>query len=247
MSYVKGQTNYLWKSRYYAFVPMKRQFDGVFTLLLCGLVLLLYLGVLIGVPQRVSAVSHSPIYISGNADFTSANGVTGGSGTPEDPYIIEGWEINASTGDGIRILDTDASFLIRDLNVTSGAANFGIYLYNVSNGKVKNVTVSDTGTILSFYAGVEASYSQNITIQECNISNSQDGILIINSDNITATENRLHGNWDGIDIGLSTNITILGNQASDNLDGIELSEGPGITIRGNNVSSIGVIALWSSR
>ena len=39
---------------------------------------------------------HDPIYISGNDNFTTENGVTGGSGTKDDPYIIEGWEIDAS-------------------------------------------------------------------------------------------------------------------------------------------------------
>ncbi|MDI6707608.1 MAG: hypothetical protein QME47_00720, partial [Candidatus Thermoplasmatota archaeon] len=31
--------------------------------------------------------SHAPIYINGNSQFTSANGVTSGSGTESDPYI----------------------------------------------------------------------------------------------------------------------------------------------------------------
>src|SRR3990170_2421328 len=52
--------------------------------------------------------THAPIVIVGNAEFTGANGVTGGSGTPSDPYIIEGWEINASAADGIAILYTTA-------------------------------------------------------------------------------------------------------------------------------------------
>ena len=37
--------------------------------------------------------SHDPIYIDGNEDFTPANGVTSGSGTENDPYIIENWDI----------------------------------------------------------------------------------------------------------------------------------------------------------
>src|SRR2546426_10672179 len=42
--------------------------------------------------------THPPISIEGDAGFTPANGVTGGTGTPSDPYIIEGWEINAFAG-----------------------------------------------------------------------------------------------------------------------------------------------------
>src|SRR5438132_4525317 len=40
--------------------------------------------------------SHLPISIMGNADFTAANGVTGGTGTASDPYVIAGWDINVS-------------------------------------------------------------------------------------------------------------------------------------------------------
>jgi hypothetical protein len=40
-----------------------------------------------------SLASHTPIHISGNADFIASNGVTGGSGTANDPYVIEGWDI----------------------------------------------------------------------------------------------------------------------------------------------------------
>ena len=38
-----------------------------------------------------SPTPHNPIHISSNADFTVDNGVVGGSGTLNDPYIIEGW------------------------------------------------------------------------------------------------------------------------------------------------------------
>ena len=51
--------------------------------------------------NRSSYTQHDPIYIHGNDDFTSENGVTGGSGTSNDPYIIEDWDINASSQDGI--------------------------------------------------------------------------------------------------------------------------------------------------
>lgn len=37
-----------------------------------------------------------PIFIDGDVDFTPANGVTLGSGTADDPHIIENWAINAS-------------------------------------------------------------------------------------------------------------------------------------------------------
>ena len=65
--------------------------------------------------------SHTPIHISGNADFTASNGVTGGSGTASgtanDTYVIEGWditEVNLPIDYGIWLENTDAYVVIRN-------------------------------------------------------------------------------------------------------------------------------------
>src|SRR6267378_7157164 len=84
---------------------------------------------------------HPPIYIQGNAGFTMKNGVTSGTGTPADPYVIQGWDINASAARGISILNTSASFVIRDLRVHDSNASYeGIYLAGVSNARIERVT-----------------------------------------------------------------------------------------------------------
>ncbi|MBU3902481.1 MAG: right-handed parallel beta-helix repeat-containing protein, partial [Candidatus Thermoplasmatota archaeon] len=59
---------------------------------------------------------HEPIHIYGNDDFTEENGVVNGSGTESDPYIIEGWDIDASQGSnaGIEIRNTNVYFIIRN-------------------------------------------------------------------------------------------------------------------------------------
>ena len=61
--------------------------------------------------------AHPPILIEGNANFTAANGVVAGSGTPSDPYLIAGWLIDASTANAVEIRDTTAPFVIRDIVV----------------------------------------------------------------------------------------------------------------------------------
>ena len=61
--------------------------------------------------------AHDPICIDGDLEFTLANGVIGGSGTENDHYIIEDWDINASTANGIYIGNTTAYFTIRDCHV----------------------------------------------------------------------------------------------------------------------------------
>ncbi len=65
--------------------------------------------------------SHEPIRISSSEDLTEKNGLKGGSGTEDDPYIIKGWEIDASGSDyGLLLKDIDAHILITRLKI-SGA------------------------------------------------------------------------------------------------------------------------------
>jgi parallel beta-helix repeat protein len=88
--------------------------------------------------------NHPPIYIDGNDNFTSENGVTGGSGTEDDPYIIENWIIvgNGSVSDGIFINNTDAYFVIQTCMVSDFdlSGNSGIKINNAKNGKIDNTT-----------------------------------------------------------------------------------------------------------
>ena len=46
------------------------------------------------VVAKITQVAHNPIFISGDAAFTSANGVSGGTGTEQDPFIIANFSIN---------------------------------------------------------------------------------------------------------------------------------------------------------
>ena len=100
--------------------------------------------------------AHPPISIEGDAGFTPANGVTGGTGTPSDPYIIEGWVINASAAVGIEIDNTSAAFIVRSVSLTAGNGSnpFSVAKFtNVTNGRIENATTGPQATaqMLSFY------------------------------------------------------------------------------------------------
>jgi hypothetical protein len=93
---------------------------------------------------------HDPIYIEGNKNFTAANGVVGGSGTEEDPYVISDWIIvNGQQQAGIMIHNTTKHFVIRDCQIkgngdqknnltyeTSKALTIGIDMMNVIFGRI---------------------------------------------------------------------------------------------------------------
>jgi len=99
---------------------------------------------------------HDPIYIYSDEDFTYANGVTGGNGTENDPFIIEGWEIN-TTEEAIHIEYTAAYFLID--NCLLQGASYGINFRAIAVGSVFDCIIS------SNYFGIYISSSTNITLR----------------------------------------------------------------------------------
>src|SRR5207249_6912442 len=114
--------------------------------------------------------------------FTAANGVTGGSGTASDPYIIAGWEINASASFyGIVIANTRAPFVIRDVFVHGGRGwqSQGISLDNVTSGQVVNSTVADT------WQAIAASQAPGVAILNSTIGTNEDGISVYSSPGAT--------------------------------------------------------------
>ena len=112
-----------------------------------------------------TAGNHDPILIIGNDDFTSENGVTGGNGTTEDPYIIENWVIigNGSTEAGIYVGSTTAAFVVRNCSISEFDDEFfkGIYFYNVTEGKIKDVEAFNN------YYGIFIEQSSFISVENC--------------------------------------------------------------------------------
>ncbi len=93
---------------------------------------------------------HEPISIVGDSDFTVENGVTGGSGTSADPYIIEGWEIGPNEKNiSLQIMNSRAYFTIR--NVFIFTADIGISMTNVTHGRVENSMFFSTSIGVSMY------------------------------------------------------------------------------------------------
>ncbi|MCJ7562368.1 MAG: right-handed parallel beta-helix repeat-containing protein, partial [Thermoplasmata archaeon] len=99
--------------------------------------------VVVNVPGDVSAYTvHSAIAIDGDGDYTSENGVTSGSGTELDPYIIEGLEISPGSSTAIDIRDTNAHYVVQDCMLHSGSY-YSLYLMDSSNGTFRNNLIED--------------------------------------------------------------------------------------------------------
>lgn len=108
----------------------------------------------VGEPMEIMALTpRGVIRIDSDADFTAANGVVAGSGTPDDPYIIEGWLIDAQgAGNCIYVGNTTSHFIIRNCELYNASyiswpfhRGAGITLYNVINGTVVYNSIHDNG------------------------------------------------------------------------------------------------------
>ncbi|MEW6069364.1 MAG: right-handed parallel beta-helix repeat-containing protein, partial [Candidatus Thermoplasmatota archaeon] len=178
-------------------------------------------------------VAHAPIFVEGNQNFTYENGVTSGSGTATDPYIIENWKINATTANGIEIRNTNAFFVIRNCEIY-GKPYFSIYLCNVTHGNIENITsyghvrgvelfcsseiaIANSTLYDNYYYGIICSYSYNITISNLvTRNNSYWGIYLHTCSNINLENSTAQGNSYGIIMKLCANIKIANCKVNSN-------------------------------
>lgn len=207
-------------------------------------------------PEQVQLVSansllpHAPILIDGDGGFTNASGVTWGSGTESDPYIIEGWDITTSTASAVEIRNTDVHFIVRDCLLRGTVhPRAGIFLSSCVNGTLSNNTMSG-----NYYAIYLAS-SSGIEITGNNCSNNWYGMFLadMSSNNAIIGNNCSNNIYDGIELyNLCNNNTIANNTFFDNLDGIHLETSYNNTLAGNTMvrngmSMLGyVVSEWSS-
>lgn len=189
-----------------------------------------------------SSHDRGPIRIASEEEFTKENGVTGGSGAEEDPYIIEGWRIDSSgieygsESAGILIKGTSSHFIVRNVSV-EGPNVAGILLKNAANGRIEN------STIVSHYEGIGVHDSVRCRIIGNWVVSCFTGMSISRVDSVFIEENRFDDeNAEGtismamrigIRIGGSdfANVTISGNEFAGN--GLEFADYE-IPVNGNS-------------
>jgi len=119
------------------------------------------------------ALGQDSITINGEDDLTAANGVTGGSGTSSDPYIIEGLNITGTENQCIFINYTESHVVIQGMNLSSWNRTYtGIYLDHVSNVTIRDMTFFNMSTDL------EVRWCTDITVE-----------------NVTTLRGRLQFSW----------------------------------------------------
>ena len=186
---------------------------------LTGIVVLFLLIGVIVVAVNGDTIKRDPIVITSNYEFTTENGVVGGSGTLDDPYIIAGWKIDAGYSDyGIRVHRTDRAFIIRNVTI-SGATKAAISLSYVRNAQIE--TCDLTGN----WIGITLSFSSLTRISRCRIASNTDGIHFYFSHDNWILQNMIEKNDTATWLDASNENEIIGNTLVENYMGIYLDLG----------------------
>ncbi|MFX1416207.1 MAG: NosD domain-containing protein [Promethearchaeota archaeon] len=182
----------------------------------------------------LAGTPHSPIAIDGDANFSDTALLEGwpGDGSPENPYIIENYNIDVNYADVscIEIRDIASTyFIIRGCTVTGAIvgrigypSQAGIYLYNVNYGKKTYITRICDNTCYGNYFGIrlEDCYAILVADNTCS-ENSFEGIAVNgeSSSRNLVTGNLCVGNENGIGIGANTfENMVLNNRVYNNQD-----------------------------
>ena len=225
------------------------------------LIFVLLLGALLPLPGIIPSAHgltpHDRIRITGNSQFTNDNGVTGGNGTIDNPYIIEGWDITIppvctavirSDCTGIVIRFTTAFFLIRNVWVHDGNLTScnplsrcpdvnGINLVQVSNGRIEDSLITNNDF------GIAILSSNNVQVTRVKASGNREyGIYLSGGADNIIKDNDLSDNEDGLSISSSRNNLVEGNHATGSSprmrNGIWLSSGATANVvRSNNIAN----------
>jgi parallel beta-helix repeat protein len=213
-------------------------------------------------PSYSSLTPHDSITVTSDSNFTDY-GFTG-SGTAEDPYMIEGYNITTTSDDGIYITTTTKYFIIRNCYVDADKTNIcirdvadgtatvinntcanswnGIWIESSCNSTVSNNTCYNNDDSIDLY------YSGNSTVSNNICYNNGHGIILSLSGSSTVVNNTCSNNANlaGIGLVLSDNTTISDNTCNYNGWGIYISSSDSSTISKNTCSNNNIRGIWSS-
>lgn len=137
--------------------------------------------------QPSSYDKHGPIVISSNQDFTEQGWP--GSGTLEDPYLIEGLNITADSP-SIQISHTSAHFEIRNCLISGmdGQSRPGVTFYRVEHGNLHDCMIENHSSAASIVACEDCSITNTTAVQ-----NSFIGFEFRSAENCTIENNTVSG------------------------------------------------------
>jgi len=162
----------------------------------------------------MSYQKHDPLIVDGDEEFV-LNGFTG-SGTAEDPYVIN--ELNITNpGTCITIMNTTAYFILKDCFVKATYSSHGIILQNVTFGSIEGCKAT------TCHAGIYLHQTMNCTIENSTVYSSRTGIFLKSAYSCSISNSKAFRNANGIWINASDYCRATGNRVYRNADiGISL-------------------------
>ena len=179
-------------------------------------------------------IPHDVIAIDGNADFFSQAALEGwpGSGSENDPIIIEGYSICESRH-LFRAIHTDIHFVFRS-NFLDGVDQSwcGFYLNNVSNGRIYGNTVTNSAIPIHVIAIQNCLFENNLMYHNGNMVFALEWTCTEN----VIRNNTMYDNFGGIWLDWNNTGNIVANNSIfDNYgDGIVLLEDANNNLIANN-------------
>ena len=161
-------------------------------------------------------IPHDPIAIDGDGGFTEENGVTGGNGSISNPFAIEGYRINITSGSGVSVANVTKQFVVRNMAIHGDGTWYsnGVLVMRVVGGQVENVTISRT------FNGIHLSGTTGLIISNNTVINADVGVY-----SYYGRDDRFLGN------------VLVGTPGTHLMDvGIQVSFGLGSIIDGNSMS-----------
>jgi parallel beta-helix repeat protein len=112
----------------------------------------------------LSYVDSPAISINSDSEFDADHGVSAGTGTELDPYIIDGLNISVETGNAIEIYDTTAYFIISNCKLRGGS-EFSPNYYSAIALDVADGTAKIISNLCRYtYIGINVGESNNVLV-----------------------------------------------------------------------------------
>ena len=201
------------------------------------------------------------ITISGNNGFSTDQYVTSGNGSVQNPYVISNLSLSVNNQTAISISNTNVHFILENirinlLDIVQGNEG-GIYLYNVSNGEIINITIFSEHYPLTYR--LNGTYLANETMDGINMFDSSDDIIENSAfSNLTAAIGfyyssglKIYNNYinnaviNGVGAEYSSDSLIEGNKVYNNHhNNMQLINSNNLTVSGNVLVNAGGDNIW---
>ena len=166
-----------------------------------------------------------------------------GNGMPDDPYIIEGYNITSDM-ESILIMDVSLAFEIRGcyLSSVSGDAGMGIYIYNATQAAVIDTIFQDKSFAMM------AHNVSVLVVQNCTFTDVQTNLHLLECPGALVDDCSF---YDSVSEGIylfQSNDTVISNNLIRNLtagNGIYFQQSHRVTITDNELSDCPGGGVWA--